>query len=398
MNRTLVNLFDTYPVEKLLLCVPERYAIEKPPSARWKNRIVTFDDQRFKTLDNALGVFVNPIITASNRALLSHQRPACIEAIEQFEPELILLCTNLLETFICARYISRSLTIPTAVYAMDDWRGHDTAWWGIENGYHLIQSVLKSSAALLSVSDALNETLRSRYHVTQSHTHVVHNPVDMRARTRSTPREHSSAHILYAGSLWGMHVDAVQNIAHAAHLLRNDGMQIDFTILTEERFWKQHEATLSSFGATWGGFLDGEALVSKMEEADALLVASSFRDEFRHLARASVQTKITDYLGAGRPIIAHGPQDAACNVFVEKWKCGYSLTQATPEDLATALRPILMNRDQQDQLGKHAFELAKTHFEKRAVCSELFTFLASILSWSIQHPPLANAHELHRTH
>src|SRR5690606_27994113 len=113
----------------------------------------------------------------------------------------------------------------------------------------------------------------------------------------------------------------------------------------------------------FGGMLPYEKLTPILNQADFLLVTTSFEESLKNLVSTSVLTKITDYMIAGKPIISIGPIYSACNRFIEKWKCGYTYSDLKSEKLSKFILDISRDKINNDLISDNALNIVKTHYE-----------------------------------
>lgn len=375
INRTLVNLFEGYPADSLQLLAPIEQILETPPAPRWT--AYGFRSKYLREMPNRFGWICNRwcrFLSYSLRLLLPLSDA---RKIAEFRPEIILLCANTLGCLIVAEKLQSLLGAPVVVYAMDDWRALDNERCGLMNGYSLIRRTLRNAAALVTVSKELAEGLAQHYGASFEKTLVAHNPVRV---------EHSPAHasveanpilrIAYAGSLWSMHFDAFAVVAAAVAQLRAEGEKAELILYTDERFWLQNAELLEGWGVVNGGFVPYERLGVALEQAHLLLVTSSFLPQNEHLSRASVQTKLTDYMAAGRPLLACGPAISACNSFVKRWDCGFCIETNDVAATCRQLRQLNSERSLLNAVGARAQQTAAEQFSVERVSRELYEFLS----------------------
>ncbi|MCD6595147.1 hypothetical protein J7L68_05665 [bacterium] len=91
--------------------------------------------------------------------------------------------------------------------------------------------------------------------------------------------------------------------------------------------------------------------------------------------------KIFDYIGAGRPIFAIGPQNGALVSFVEQNKLGFSASTESPELSAEILSKIfrLWENDKLESIPSDTQKEIRSKFSANAIVSELARFLEKFL-------------------
>lgn len=380
INRTLVNLFDNYPPELFLLYTFRETMRILPPISQFKNRVVEFPGYYFSTLQNRVGKFVNSVITAANYQLLSTLPIPNQELITKFNPEVIIICPNSLSCMVTGQKLVKHFNCPFLVYAMDDWVGFESPRWFSGNAQQVIGYLLQKSSAWLMISEQLKQAFAKRYQREPYQTMIVHNPVDLTdkqvlnfAITKEDPFR-----IIYAGSVWEMHYDTLVILAQAIYQLRCEGQDIELVLHTHDFFWHNHQQEWESWQVNYGGLIPYKNLNQSLQKGDLLLVVSSFLPEYEFLTRASVQTKLTDYMASGVSILACGPNYSACNQFVKNWDCGLVCESNQVSIVKDFLLTKMFNRSQLWEFANRAFKIVQENFEKQKVSSQLYKFIQQV--------------------
>jgi hypothetical protein len=96
------------------------------------------------------------------------------------------------------------------------------------------------------------------------------------------------------------------------------------------------------------------------------------------MTSSSVQTKITDYMAAGRPILSCGPDYSACNKFIKKWDCGLVCETNQVPIIKDFLVEQMNNSYANQRFAKTAFQVLQNNFEKYKVTQQLYQFIETI--------------------
>lgn len=384
IDRTLVSLFEDYPTEKFLLFTRNRTGAADAHRADFIHRSVGFPQRHVRPIFTQFAG-ISPV-AAFHRALTNLDftirawtPPVALAAIRELDPELVLICPNSPVDLLEGRKVATRLGRPFVVYFMDDWPAVVNQRWLGGDIQSVVRDVLRDADAWIMISDALSNRLRSRYGVSQERTIIAHNPVsfDDGQEPDYTVRA-GTFRIVYAGSIWPMHHDAIALVAEGVAQLRREGEDVEFLIHCPEQFWQQYGEWLGSRDVRYGGFVQHADLTAALQQADLLLVASSFKPEFAPYAHGSIQTKVTDYMRTGRTIMSVGPPGCACNLFVERWNCGLVSTASAPDAMAADLRGALRHRGAHVALARTAYETARRHFDRQAVVRTMHTFLSNV--------------------
>jgi len=369
-GRTLVNLFSRYPAGALL-------AVSGSARAPYQA------EGGFQVLPGAPGIPGRLLdrlrgVIGDVDATLARWKPLPdAAAIRAFAPELILAVpTHPVGIALAERCAAMAPAAPVVTYLMDDWLSHlDSSRLAFDSPRRG-RALLRASRGWLVISRYLLESMR-RATGAERPAQVVHNPVRLSGAepaALAAPRR-GRFRVAYAGSVWPMHWDAVAAVAASVARLRAAGADIEFVLFTDRFFWGRHEADWVRWGVVDGGLVPYELLGGALGDCDLLLVASSFDPSQAHMSRSSVQTKVTDYMAAGRPILGCGPHDAASNRFLEEHACALFAEDPAPAAVDSALRACVAARNDGPALARRAWDVVRREHEMGAVTDALYGFL-----------------------
>ncbi len=369
-GRTLVNLFSRYPAGRLLAVSGSAHA---PYDMEGGHRVLAAEPGISGRLADRLRPIVGEIAAAWAR-----WRPLPADAaVRAFAPELLLAVpTHPVGIALAERCARLAPGVPVVTYLMDDWVAHaDGARLAFDTPRRA-RALLRASAGWLAISEYLLESLRAATGVDRP-VLLVHNPVSLRdaePAALAAPRT-GRFRVAYAGSVWPMHRDAVMAMAAGVQRLRASGVDIEFVVFTDRHFWGLHEAEWQRWGVVDGGLIPYAALRGVLAECDLLLVASSFEPSQAHMSRSSLQTKVTDYMASGRPILACGPPDAASNRFLRQHACACFAEDPSPAAIDAALRACVAERAGGPALARRAWDVVRREHDAETVSARLHDFL-----------------------
>jgi hypothetical protein len=107
------------------------------------------------------------------------------------------------------------------------------------------------------------------------------------------------------------------------------------------------------------GFAPQAALEMEAGGADLLYLPLPFGRAHRDFVRFSLSTKLVTYLATGRPILYHGPKDAAAARLLIDHDAAIVVDSPRPDDLVTALDRRL---PEARSIGANALALAQREF------------------------------------
>lgn len=367
-GRTLVNLFSRYPEDRLL-------AVSTNASAPFRM------EGGCRVLPAASGLPGR--VTQGLRGLIGHVDAAWVglrplpgrAEIERFDPQLVLSVPTHPMGIALAEQC-RAFA-PLVTYLMDDWLAHEPGVALAFDTRRRGRTLLRESAAWLTISPYLLSSTREFAGVERPAL-VVHNPVSLAATppaALSAPRD-GRFRIGYAGSVWPMHWDAVAAVAQGVQRLRTAGTDIEFVLFTDRYFWGRHQGDWQRWNVVDGGLIPYAEFGGVLGGCDLLLVASSFDPSQAHMSRSSIQTKVTDYMAAGRPILACGPHLAASNDFLRRHDCAHFAEDPAPAAIDAVLRHCVAARVEGPAMARRAWEVVRREHDLVIVTDRLYTFLA----------------------
>ena len=366
-GRTLVNLCSRYPEGRLL-------AVSTNADAPFRME----GGQR--VLSAAPGLPGR--VTQALRGLLGHVDAAWVAVrslpgraeIERFDPQLVLAVpTHPMGIALAERCRSFG---PLVTYLMDDWLAFEPGIALAFDTRRRGRTLLRDSAAWLSISPYLLSSTREFAGVDRPAL-VVHNPVSLAASppaALAAPRA-GRFRIGYAGSVWPMHWDAVAAVAQGVQRLSAAGTDIELVLFTDRYFWGRHQDDWRRWKVVDGGLIPFAELGGALGGCDLLLVASSFEPSQAHMSRSSIQTKVTDYMAAGRPILACGPPQAASNEFLRRHDCALFAEDPAPATIDAALRQCVAARGEGPAMARRAWEVVRREHDLVGVTDRLYAFL-----------------------
>lgn len=400
MRQTLYNLLEDYPATMLLLAFPEEIT-NKEGEELLNVKLLLQPSGPFRPWTNRFGAWVN---TWLHPFQLSWLAGVTIKPVGLPQPEncLVLVSTGSVQKLMLAWQLKQQgyTVIP---YFMDDWMAGSHLQWKGQNLQELVQQLLQQAPAWLMISQPLEQILRKRYHLLPKPCLIIHNPAPkiqlstsnlqfagattsrlLQTANCKLPQPHchlptASRQLIYAGSIWPMHADALISIAQAIHRLQVQGhTSYSLTIFTSEAHWAQYRLQLIGPGVQYAGWKPYHEVHAQLQEGWLLVCTASFAEAHQAYSRSSIQTKLTDYMAAGKPILFVGPADSASGIFTETWDCGFTIGTPNTNDIAERLQAIARMQEQYHRKAENALLHSTSTFSKDVVQENLYAFLKNI--------------------
>lgn len=382
-GQTIYNLFLGYPSENVFSYVSVRKKnlfgakdVKAFFSVPFRNKVLVYDAQLFKPLHNFLGSIIN-----SRLGLINIQFQQWFFKLPKFDskPDLVIICPNEEEGMLQGYLTAKHLGVPFVIYLMDDWMGLSNLRWIGNDTQSLTKKVLKESQGWVMISTQLKDILAQRYLCEPRSYCVAHNPVTCDNKPYKIPDLNKVQKVVYAGSIWPMHYDSLLIVAQAIHLLAKEGMEVELVVYTFEHFWDKYKDILMTLGVRFGGRVGYSDLHPLLQEGDLLLVTSTFGEQYKSHSLSSLQTKVTDYMLAGRAILACGPSYAACNLFVKQWQCGELCETTDIEEAKLVVKNLLLDKERLANYGRNGYDSVNAYFNSDVMCGRLYRFLDECL-------------------
>lgn len=344
-----------------------------------KVTLLAYEFFQLPYLRNRVGLLLNPYILKFNLSILQISRIKLASSIE-LKNSVILVSTTDVYKLLLAFKIHNQTSIPIVSYFMDDWLATEKVTWLNNNAQKLGKSVLMASVKMLFISNTLQTTLFDRYSLQSKPSLIIHNPVDVIDYSElflHKNNEKDCVKIVYAGSIWPMHLDAIVLLAeNLKYIVDKFKVKLKLEIYAPESHWNEFSDRLNKEYVFYNGFRKYSELEQILISADILLVTASFTNEYHYYSSSSVQTKITDYMRVGKPILSIAPKSSAINEFIRKWNCGVVIDSNSNVEFIDAMIEALCHLQKYgDKLGYNGWMAAKTIFSKTFVRKQFAQFM-----------------------
>jgi len=369
---TLYNLFKNYNADNICHLCPSSTFKDIPDKKRANKSLIIFKDKFYKPIGRKSIVFkvVNNLISLLSDILLKYY-PISKSEINKFKPDIILICPiSSIILIYSQRILAAYPKLPYIVYYMDYGLTYDK-----ESVTKKSLNLLKNANKWIMISEQLKELFEEALKIRVKECFIAHNPID-KDKIFALPNSNSdSFEIAYAGSIWPMHIDAVKLVAKALKLLKDRNININFTLYTMPYFWDTYKQYWEENKVINGDWIPYEELRNFLPQKDILIVASSFEEKEKDLIKSSIQTKVTDYLSFGVPVLSIGPEYAACHHFIKKWNCGFIFQKNDAIELAKYLEYLMNNKGAAKKTAIDFLPVLMENFETKKVSEKLYAFI-----------------------
>lgn len=367
---TLASMFDGWPRERLFeVYSPSRQVYEPAPNRLVHPMAVAPMDAVARTL---LGARVpRPASDGMNnsisrkgtaQSLRSRLRTAAttindigpvwvagrwLSPVDQFQPEVIHSLLGGVRVTKLVLSLADRYAVPIVPHFMDDWPATlfaDGRTFGVPRRQveSLINRVLERAPVCLTIGEDMEYEFAQRF---SRPCVTVGNSVDLHDfEVAPFPRASDVRILRYMG---GLHLgrdrvleSLVEVLDHQAEA-RNAKLVVNAPASDRER--------LANLASRWpsrvevGETVDPREVPRLLKSCDALVFVESSDPDVLRFTRLSVSTKVPEYLSAGRPVIALGPQEQSS---VRALRLGPATFHADPSDADALMRVVRESLDQ----------------------------------------------------
>lgn len=318
----------------------------------------------------------NRFIRESFFGLPSFSSKPLREWVAEFKPDVIYIMVDALHMMRLANTLAEQEGIPIVPHITDDWLGTPHMVAGvtgrIKNEW---ARMLKHSPKRIVISPAMGEEYATRYGGSYN---SLANPARASAfNPEWPPKTDNVTRLVYAGGLHLNRWKVLGSIAEALEKLKERGLHGTLDIYCPPSDVEAYTDILGKQGAVVKGFVSPDRLPEVLQHSDIVcLVESSDPDQMEY-TRLSFSTKVSEYLMAGRCILAVGPPTQASLKYLVQEGVGEVVPDGDAEKLVEKLAYLLQNRDHVVGLGTKARELALQRHEFGSVQEEFYNVVTA---------------------
>lgn len=378
ISQTLYNIFSFCKPEDILCIAPQKDIDSYPPTTPFESCYIGYQWDHISLPANRITQKIKPLIDWINYSINQKKTFRKIRNnIRLFNPDIAISCPNGGKGIVMHCQLLKGFKYPIIPYFMDDWMYNTKKKWLGGNLHDAIKTILQASKSWMMISEELGLILKERYDSSPQNILAIRNPVLLNDTLIINPVTQKSSYTLaYAGALWPMHYDSFLIIAKAVNLL-SITKNIQLVLYSGEQYWRWRKDDIESLNVIYGGSIPYNQIHEKLSKADACLLVSSFSPELFTHAKASIQTKITDYLKAKRLIISCGPDYSANHTFLKSNNCGICIETNNVVEVANILKNIFNKIENYQYMVDNGYKVLQDEFNFEVVQNKLKEFLAN---------------------
>lgn len=262
-----------------------------------------------------------------------------------------------------ALYISKKYNLPLVISVVDDYyfqrprNKGPIAWWNTWRFRKTMEKTMAHAKGAFYIHPVMERMYREKFLLNGA---VLYKNAPI---CKTAEPDNEAVRIAYFGGLGLQRDDALVEIGKMIRKLISDGSVLLDVYSSESRPDILERMTVEN-GIRFHGQISAENVVRAQEECNILVFAESTAPELTERLRCSLSTKIPEYLGSNRCMLAYGPAEAGSISYLLDNHVACVATN--PEQLEDSLREILFSLNVRRRYAEGQMELAlENHGKER---------------------------------
>lgn len=236
--------------------------------------------------------------------------------VHDFNPDAIFITGSpLILMNRLARYVTKIAGKPYCVYEMDE--VYPKKRFGLNPFKCLYRSwlrrnvskLIKGASQLYVISPKMKREYDELFGTNSS---ILTKGVDFSVLSYHPIKRHQPVQMVYMGQVIYDRISSLEMIGKALDEINEESQKIVLNIYTSNPIESQRKERMAKNGSVvFHKPVPYSEVQHVMAQNDVVVFVESLRKEYKHVARLSFSTKITDYLASGKCIFAVGPSDSA---------------------------------------------------------------------------------------
>ncbi len=286
--------------------------------------------------------------------------------IHDFNPDFIFITGSpLILMNRLSRYVTKIAGKPYCVYEMDEvyptkrfgWNPFECLYrsWLRRN----VAKLIKGSSQLYVISPKMKREYDKLF---DTNSLLLTKGVDFSDLTYQPIQKHEPVQMVYMGQVIYDRISSLELIGKALDEINEGTHKIALNIYTSNPIEAERKSRIVKNGSVvFHEPVPYSGVQHVMAQNDVVVFVESLRKEYKHVARLSFSTKITDYLASGKCIFAVGPSDSApIEYFVEN---DSAIVASDYDGIKKKLQDLLLP-DMVESYSLKAFNCGKKNHDK----------------------------------
>lgn len=221
-----------------------------------------------------------------------------------------------------------------------------------------VRYIVKNAAKVLVIAPKQQEEYRKVFGVESE---VLTKGIDFpESFTPTVP--HQPIRLVYTGKLIIGRWRSLAAIAEAMGEINAHSQQVILDIYTTDSLSAEQQKKLNRNGSQLKGAITLAEVKKVQQEADVVVFVESLDSAYKHAARLSFSTKITDYLRSGKCIFAIGDSDIAPIDYFKRYDS--AVTACSYREIGEKLKQLIENPDMISQYARRAYSCGREHHSR----------------------------------
>lgn len=190
--------------------------------------------------------------------------------------------------------------------------------------------------AVIAPNEVMAEDYEARH--PRKRVSIVRNPMAAELRgpepRGDRTRRPGPLRLVYTGSVYHAQGDAFRNLVA---VMNNAPGRYELHVYTSQPPEQLEEYGVSGPHVRRHDHLETKDVAGAQQDADVLFLPLAFRSTIQEVIRSSAPAKMAEYLGSGRPVLAHAPQGSFVSRFFRERGAGVVVDEFSVDALRTAL-------------------------------------------------------------
>lgn len=301
--------------------------------------------------------------------------------LDEIQPQFVfLLAGNMSVFYDVAYFICDKFQIPLFLQITDDYFIYRSGWNPWKNLHRRRMSkrlgeAIKKCECSVVICDKMARVFEEKY---GGEYFVCMNNVDVQDLEEFEARQEGrDIELVYAGNLGINRWKVLNLIGRALAELAQEGISARLSVYSSFTPGKHilKKLTIPS-SMQFCGSLYGEALDRVKNDADILVHVEAFEKRYRQLTYTAMSTKVPEYMGSGRSILAVGPPEAASIEFLNQNNVALLVTERSKEAVKEQIRRFAGGGEEFVEMRERAVRIARERFSREKNAKDILKIIS----------------------
>ena len=303
--------------------------------------------------------------------------------LDNIQPKFVfLLAGNMSVFYDMAVVICSKFQIPLFLQITDDYFIYRNGWNPWKNLHRFRMSrrlgeAIKKCECSVVICDKMARIFKEKY---GGKYFVCMNSVEVQDLQETGIRQAGKdIKLVYAGNLGINRWKVLKLIGQAIKELKQDGISAHLQIYSSCVPTKHicNKLTIP-FVSEFRGSLYGEALEQVKKEADILVHVEAFEKRYCQLTYTAMSTKVPEYMGSGRTILAVGPGESASIEFLKENNVAMVVTERSKEAIKEQIKRFACGDEELVEMRRRAVRIAQERFSKGKNAEHIYKIISGV--------------------